>query len=109
METVILNLYKRYHGGKENAITRMDFMTRHAYWDISDRQFRQLYSQLPICTCSTGGFYPIRGEEIKNFREYMKKKAISLFERFNLVYNAHPELTDNVGQMELFNGKEAIK
>jgi len=78
MESTILGLYKRYHSGKENAITRVKFIS--SYWEahFSDRQFRQVYSQLPICTCSKGGYYPIRREEILEYRDYLRKKAIPL-------------------------------
>ena len=104
MREEILRIYKIHHSGKENAVTREDFMVRHVYavFSISDRQFRQLYSQLPICTCDKGGFYPIRPEEILEYKEYLRKKAIPMFERFRRVCDAHPDLTDDEGQLELF-------
>ena len=104
MKTIILNLYKRHHRGKENAITRTSFIFRYLddIMGISDRQFRQLYSQLPICTCSQGGFYPIRQEEILEYRDYLRKKAIPLFSRFKRVCDAHPGLADDMGQLDLF-------
>jgi len=104
MKSIILDIYKKNHLGKENAIPRYDFSLK--YWedlpDITDRKFRNIYSQLPIVTCDKGGFYPIRREEILEYRDYLRKKAIPLFERFRMVCNAHPELADNVGQLELF-------
>ena len=101
MESTILGLYKRYHSGKENAITRVKFIS--SYWEahFSDRQFRQVYSQLPICTCSKGGYYPIRREEILEYRDYLRKKAIPLFERWRRVQQAHPGLTDDMEQLGL--------
>lgn len=110
MKDEILAIYKEKHSGRENAITRDKFLDEYwkylKYWgnlsDSVDRQFRRVYSQLPICTCNKGGFYPIRKSEILEFREYMKKKAIPLFERFNLVRDAHPELTGEIKQLELF-------
>jgi len=108
MREFILEMYRRYYPGKENAITRKEFIRRHSgtgvvQLDITDRQFRQIYSQLPICTCDKGGFYPTRKEEILEYRDYLRKKAIPLFERFRRVCNAHPGLIDNEGQLELFN------
>jgi len=101
MKEQILQIYKQYHSGKEKAITRDDFR-REFIW-ITDREFRNIYSQIPICTCNKGGFYPIRKEEIEEFREYMWKKAIPHFERFNRVRDAHyPELTGDIDQLELF-------
>jgi len=113
MKEIILRLYKEHHSGKENAITRGNFVFKYNYqslwenkWDrwpdITDRQFRQIYSQLPICTCDKGGFYPIRKEEILEYRDYLRKKAIPLFERFNRVRDAYPELAKDVQQLELF-------
>jgi len=104
-EAIVLNIYKTNHSGKENAITRTSFIFRYLddIMGISDRQFRQVYSQLPICTCSAGGFYPIRKEEILEYRDYLRKKAIPLFERFRRVCDVHPGLIDDEGQLELFN------
>jgi len=107
----ILGIYKGLYCGKENAITRRKFIKRHRWhpkykqWRLpimSDRHFRQLYSQLPICTCDKGGYYPIRREEILEYRDYLRKKAIPLFQRYDMVCQAHPELIDDEGQIELF-------
>jgi len=104
-EKNIIEIYKEKHLGKENAITRTEFKHRYL-WRMpyfTDRQLRQAYSQLPIVTCEKGGFYPIRPSEIEEFREYMWKKAIPHFERFNRVRDAHyPELTGDIDQLELF-------
>ena len=104
MKFHILRLYKDFYNGRENAITRARFKAEHG-WKFpktSDRDFRRIYSQLPICTCKKGGFYPIRTSEIEEFRDYMRKKAIPLFNRFNLVRAAHPDLAGEIKQLELF-------
>ena len=100
MRRDILRLYKAWHSGKENAITRAKFMKENSWRlpEITDREFRKIYSNLPIVTCNTGGFYPIRPSEIEEYREYLRKKAISLFERFKMVYKAHPDLAGDVKQ-----------
>ena len=108
----ILNIYKAIYRGKENAITRSEFKLKH-FWrfqfhPLSDREFRMIYSQLPICTCSKGGFYPIRKEEILKYRDYLRKKAIPLFERYGMVCKAHPELIDDASQLELFDADGLI-
>ena len=109
-EKTILAIYKKYYSGKENAITREEFLrtwkNAYSFWGMTDRKFRQIYSKLPICTCDKGGFYPIRKEEIEDYREYLRKKAIPLFERFNRVRDAHPELAKDIVQMELFERVE---
>ena len=106
MEIIILNLYKKHHLGKENAITRSSFIFRYldGIVGISDREFRNIYSQLPIVTCSKGGYYPIRREEILEYRDYLRKKAIPLFSRFKRVCDAHSGLIGDIKQMELFKG-----
>jgi len=111
MKLIVLDIYKQNHSGKENAITRKSFCLRYLddIIDITDRQFRQIYSQLPICTCDKGGFYPIRKEEILEYRDYLRKKAIPLFERFNRVRDAHPELAKDVEQLELFETERRLK
>jgi len=112
MKETILRLYKEHHPGKENAISRAKFRDEYGWllpgtseWglpDPSDRKFRDIYSKLPICTCNKGGFYPIRPAEIKEFRSYLRKKAIPHFVRFNMVRDAHPELSKDINQLELF-------
>jgi len=111
----ILDIYRSHHRGKENAITRADFIAKYERFGfvpflfLSDRQFRQIYSEIPICTCEKGGFYPIRKAELLEYRDYLRKKAIPLFGRFNLVCDAHPELADDVGQMNLYGEPGGLK
>jgi len=112
MKEEILQLYKKYHSGKENAITRYEFIEKHSWilpgrgdlglWFMTDREFRNIYR-----TCDKGGFYPIRKEEILEYRDYLRKKAIPLFERWNRVRAAHPDLVGNEKQLELFEVGES--
>jgi len=112
IELGVLGLYEKNHAGKENAITRDKFISKYRWFGLSpflyitDRQFRRTYSQLPIVTCSKGGFYPIRPEEILEYRDYLRKKAIPLFSRFRRVCDAHPDLADDMLQLDLFGLKE---
>jgi len=106
IELGVLGLYEKHYRGKENAITRDEFI--ETYWgdylpNPGDRQFRRIYSNIPICTCSKGGFYPIRQEEVLEYRDYLRKKAIPLFQRFRMVCKAHPELINDEGQLDLFD------
>jgi len=108
MKQSILNLYQKYHRGKENAITREAFLLRYSGQipELTDRIFRKIYSELPICTCERGGYWPVRKSEILEYREYLKKKAIPLFERWKRVSESHIELMN--GEMEqqgLFEGR----
>ena len=106
-EREILWIYKNFHPGRESAITRIKFIAAYGWSlpDLSDRQFRQIYSRLPIVTCDKGGYYPIRKEEILEYRDYLRKKAIPLFSRFRRVCDAHSDLIGDIKQMELFKGE----
>jgi len=108
LSEIILDKIKCNHRGKENAIKRKDlllFCAEHGYGEypylmisLTDRQLRNIYSQLPVVTCNKGIFYPIRREEVEEFREYLRKKAIPLFERWKRVADVHLDGK----QMELF-------
>lgn len=102
---IVFDIVQKDHRGRENAITRDDLRTRLRLWSVivSDRKLRDVYSKLPICTCDQGVFYPIRVQEIEEYRRYLKSKAIPLFERWKMVAQAHPNLLPTRGgQMDLF-------
>lgn len=70
--------------------------------DMTDREFRQTYSELPICSCERGLYIPIEKQDLIAFREYMKGKAIPLFDRVKKVWAAYPELNpDDSLQLDL--------
>jgi hypothetical protein len=101
----ILYALRTHHRGKARAITREAL---RAYirqfspsYELTDRDFRECYSKLPICTCEKGIFWPETAAELEEYRRYLKAKAIPLFERWQRVAQAHPELMD-ARQMELF-------
>ena len=102
---LILYVIKKDHRGKENAIVREELLSKirrivmgSVYQELTDRQLRNIYCQLPIITCDKGIFYPVRKSEIEEFREYLRKKALPLFERWKRVADVHL----NGKQMELF-------
>jgi hypothetical protein len=102
---IVFDIIQKDYRGRENAITRDDLRERLELWDIiiSDRKLRDIYSKLPICTCDQGVFYPVRIQEIEEYRQYLKSKAIPLFERWKMVAQAHPNLLSTRGrQMDLF-------
>jgi len=95
------------HRGKENAIKRKDLLTYvHTYGDseMTDRELRNIYCQLPVISCNAGIFWPIRNEELEEFQLYLKKKAIPLFNRYKMVAKEHRNLMDygDVIQWNLF-------
>jgi len=79
------------HRGKENAIKRKDLLSYCQYFepDLTDRELRNIYCQLPVVSCDKGIFYPIRISEVEEFRVYLRKKALPLFERWQRVASIH--------------------
>src|SRR4030042_5945356 len=93
---VILDTLRTYHRGKARAITRealREYLRQMGY-DLGDRKLRRIYEKLPICSCPTGLFDPQTITEMREFRRYLKAKAIPLFVRWQRVAQAHPELID---------------
>jgi len=101
---LILSHLRTYHRGKARAITREDL--RRYLQDIgcflSDRDLREAYAELPVCTCSAGIFYPETAAELLEFREYLRAKALPCFVRWQRVAQAHPDLIDQQ-QGDLFH------
>lgn len=92
------------HRGKENAIKRKDLLAfMHAYGDpeMTDRELRNIYCQLPLVSSSDGIFWPIRQSELDEFEEYCRKKALPLFMRVKMVMKEHEHLRAGI-QKELF-------
>jgi len=101
----ILSYLKRHHCGKENAIKRDDLLKYAQLWDLemNDRELRRIYSQLPVVSSEEGIFWPLRTEEIEEFKFYLLKKVNPMIKRFRMVAQAHPHLVKNGSkQLELF-------
>ncbi|MFW6124371.1 MAG: hypothetical protein ACOC5G_04035 [Acidobacteriota bacterium] len=89
----MIRIYSIFHRGKENAITRADFLDRFGNrLNIEDRDLRRLYSYFSICTCNRGGFWPVREEEVEEFKVYLRKKALAHFTRWSRLYNRRYDL-----------------
>jgi hypothetical protein len=103
---IILTKIKRSHQGKENAIKRKDLLwfCQGAYQDLTDRELRNIYCQLPVISSNAGIFWPVRQSELYEFQSYLKKKAIPLFNRYKMVAKEHRHLMDygDVIQWNLF-------
>jgi len=105
IESYIFSHIKRHHRGREQSIKRDDLLKYARLFEpkLTDRELRSVYSLLPVCTCEEGIFYPIRSGELEEYRRYLEKKAIPLFERFRMVAQAHPHLVKNESeQLKLF-------
>jgi hypothetical protein len=100
---LILSTLRTFHRGKARAITRealRDYL-RQVGHEMGDRDLRECYSTLPVCSCPAGIFYPETTAELEECREYYRKAALSLLGRWRRIAQAHPELI-NINQMELF-------
>ena len=107
LEQIIYNEIERHHRGRENAIKRGELLAYCQLWEseMTDRELRNIYSRLSVCTCEDGIFFPIRPEELEEFRIYLAKKAGPMFERWRMVAQAHPHLVkDGSEQLKLFQG-----
>jgi hypothetical protein len=100
----ILNQYAR---GRENAMPR-DRVLGHLRTfigsaHIGDRDFRELYAGLPVCSCEGGLYVPKTAEDVDAFESYMRKKVVPHWERVKRVREAYPEFAPPRGeQMDLF-------
>jgi len=103
LSEIILHKLRQLHEGKENAIKRIKLLEYCKYFqpDLTDRELRNIYCQLPLVSCSDGIFWPIRKEELDEFEEYCRKKALPLFMRVKMVMEGHEHLRAGV-QKELF-------
>ena len=82
VEEIIKNKIRFNHRGKDDAIKRENllrwwnwnpFFSR--YWGrMTDRELRRIYAELPIVACNEGLYWPIKKEELLEFKDYLKKK-----------------------------------
>jgi len=91
------------HKGRERAVARdRVFMELKIYApDLTDRKFRDMYCNLPICSCEAGLFLPRKPEEVEEFKEYLRKKALPMLERYKRVLAYYPELRSKSGESQL--------
>lgn len=106
LSSLILSKLKQDCQGKENSIRREDLLRFCQAFDgnITDREMRNIYSQLPVCSCNQGIFYPIRESELDEFHDYLVKKSRPLNIRWRRVAQVHRKLLSGRfhSQMELF-------
>ncbi len=104
LSEIILEKIKTLHKGKEQAIKRKKLLSWCQYWhepSLTDRELRNIYCQLPVISSEAGIFWPIRKEELDEFEEYCRKKALPLFIRVKMVMEKHEHLRAGI-QKELF-------
>ena len=95
LSKIILEEIKDYHQGKEDAIKRKDLLAIINFVydiDLTDRELRNIYCQLPVISSEAGIFWPIRQSELDEFEAYCRKKALPLFIRVKMVMEEHKDL-----------------
>lgn len=93
------------HRGRAHAIPRRDLWARLSLFkpDLTDRDMRELYSSLPICSCSEGLFLPQSVAEVLEFRDYIRKAwgPIVAHRRCATIYAFYKHLIPPMEQKEL--------
>jgi len=95
LSEIILEKIEKHHRGKESAIKRKTLLggINCVYnVNLTDRELRNIYCQLPVISSEAGIFWPIRQSELDEFEEYCRKKALPLFNRVKMVMEEHKYL-----------------
>jgi len=103
----IMELLQARARGEEHALPRGCILAELRCFnpDLSDRDMRELYAALPICSCEKGLFLAIRPGEVEAFKIYMTKKngPIIAAKRVAIILAYYPKLRPATeGQMRLF-------
>jgi len=103
----IMELLQARARGEEHALPRGCVLAELRCFnpDLSDRDMRELYAALPICSCEKGLFIPIRPGEVEAFKIYLDKKVGPKIaaRRVAIIFSFYPKLRPAVeGQARLF-------
>ena len=105
LSEIILRKIQSEHRGKEKSIKRKYLLNYAHYFqpELTDRELRNVYCQLPVISSEVGIFWPIRQSELDEFEAYCRKKALPLFLRVKMVMEKHKDLrAGEYVQKELF-------
>jgi len=93
------------HKGRINAMTRKDLMAHLQLFrpTLSDREMREIYSTLPLCSSPEGLYLPTSTAEVLEFREYLKKAwgPIVAHRRVATILAFYPKLAPPAEQLGL--------
>jgi len=95
-ERILVKL-RTEHVGKDRAITRADLLSyvRGLGHDVSDRELRAAYAELPVVADSHGIYYPNTAAEVQAFYEYLQKRVKAEMARAARVRRAHAALFES--------------
>jgi len=106
IEEGIRSFFRINGTGRERARNRHVVKSATEDWcgfTIQDVEFRAVYAKMPdICTCEDGLFVPTTKQDLLDFKTYLEKKAIPLFDRWKRVHEHYRESLLEREQMDLF-------
>jgi hypothetical protein len=92
------------HRGRQNAMPRRDLWARLTLFNprLSDRDLREIYSRLPVCSCPEGLFIPATADEVREFKEYIRKSwgPIVAHRRVATIVAYYPKLDPTVWKQQ---------
>jgi hypothetical protein len=91
---LLLDKLRTQHIGRARAITRhalRDYLLQVGY-DISDRDLRELYADLPCVSGQEGIWWPDTASEVEEFCDGLRKRVKSEMVRAARVRRAHGHL-----------------
>jgi hypothetical protein len=94
------------HRGRPNAMPRDRLMEALKLFkpELNDRDFRKLYTVLPVCSCSDGLFLPTSTAEVLEFRDYLSRGPggpITAWRRYATILSFYPQLAPPAEQLHL--------
>ncbi|MEN6560885.1 MAG: hypothetical protein ABFD52_08940 [Acidobacteriota bacterium] len=110
LRTRFMEIMQR-HRGRANAIDRKRLLYELQCYEptLDDRRFRDLYANLPVCTCQGGMFLPRTPAEVQEFREYITRGwgHELAHKRVKIVLAYYPHLTPaSMTQQNLFERRK---
>lgn len=93
------------HRGRDNAMSRKVLLAELRLYrpSLTDRDCRELYSGLPLCSCSEGVFLPQTVAEVLEFKAYLNKAwgPIVAHRRCATIYAFYPKFIPPAEQLGL--------
>lgn len=93
------------HRGRVNAMPRKVLLAELRLYrpSFTDRDCRELYSGLPICSCEGGLFLPTTVAEVLDFKAYITKAwgPIQAHRRCATIISFYPKLAPPANQLDL--------
>ena len=93
------------HRGRANAMPRKVLLAELRLYrpSFTDRDCRELYAGLPICSCEDGLFLPTTVAGVQDFKAYITKAwgPIQAHRRCATIFSFYPKLAPPANQLDL--------